>query len=470
MDFQSSHKPFPVDLNNPAYPAGVHPTEAGVDPATPDFICYLCYGNTGSIEASLKVCVEHGVDIDYFWSTLYLDSRRVHELTAAASTAFRGFHNSGSTEWGALQHTSRRDHTPTKSVVGLSQVSRDASGPTTLTLSLESAHLESRKIVAETCESSSHENQEKLSPKLVVQRTSFRFSNGVAPGQQITAAELADVFRDDHRRFTHQPPPAVIPPARRPQPPTLVPIERTLVNLQDPLPCTKPVAMEIRVLACPKKVNNFSSKGSASTDNLVRPPSTERRRSDSLLPVVATFKQNYFRPNGLRQSQRSSSNNLHGPPVRTGTPTLRSPPLIPPSNPSFSRTEDRVVMGLSWQGTNNSSRGPRNFGSSNGRNSAIPSPELNTGRGSTQEMGCLSISNAMSSSSSNPSQHTQKQYTSRPLQSRNRETVDMRYADPTGGGPMAFTHRITEIVALEADTIKWEKMKKAKRKLRVNET
>ena len=47
--------------------------------------------------------------------------------------------------------------------------------------------------------------------------------------------------------------------------------------------------------------------------------------------------------------------------------------------------------------------------------------------------------------------------------------ADMRYVDPSANAPMVFVQRITEIVALEADTIKWEKMKKARRKFKISE-
>ena len=45
-------------------------------------------------------------------------------------------------------------------------------------------------------------------------------------------------------------------------------------------------------------------------------------------------------------------------------------------------------------------------------------------------------------------------------------TEDPRYPDPYPGGPSAFQQRLNEIAGSEHETVRWERNKKLKRRLR----
>lgn len=42
--------------------------------------------------------------------------------------------------------------------------------------------------------------------------------------------------------------------------------------------------------------------------------------------------------------------------------------------------------------------------------------------------------------------------------------VEPRYSDPLAGAPSLFQQRLMELAALEAETVRWEKAKKVKKK------
>lgn len=187
----------------------------------------------------------------------------------------------------------------------------------------------------------------------------------------------------------------------------------------------KPVSAE--------KVNSFKE----SDDNL---------RSQQNFPFTKYIQ---YRPNGIR------SNSFRGEPVHN----MRTNSLT-----SGKDTEDLIAMGTIWS-PNTQTPVKQMYSSTSGASSTTNSVTIRN---------VLTTSTQSSSSSTGIPQGSRGRYNIagiKPIMVQtpkniNIKEVDPRYTDPILGAPASFQQRLMELSALEAETIRYERNKKVKKKVK----
>lgn len=182
------------------------------------------------------------------------------------------------------------------------------------------------------------------------------------------------------------------------------------------------------------------SKGGSRKSLSIEKVSFNKESDDNLKPILPSPGKNgnQYRPNGLRNS------------------LLKGDPLYGSRGNNYStgrESEDLVAMGTIWS----------------------PNAQLQKNPGSISANGIQNITGksvSMVSSSSSTTTFSRKNVKpiivqTNPVNSRsNVKEVEPRYTDPVIGAPPSFQQRLMELSALESETIRYEKSKKVKKKVR----
>ncbi|XP_021341061.1 uncharacterized protein LOC110442007 isoform X2 [Mizuhopecten yessoensis] len=188
------------------------------------------------------------------------------------------------------------------------------------------------------------------------------------------------------------------------------------------------------------------SKGGSRKSLSIEKVSFGKESEDNLRPILPSTKQtNHYRPNGLRSS------------LLKGEPLFSSR-----SHTSGKDADDLIAMGTIWSpGAQPQSQPPQ-------KNLSGPSQTTN-GPGKTITVG------TGSNSSTTLSQTRKYGSNVKPIMVQNApasgmknnvKDVDPKYTDPLVGAPASFQQRLMELSALEAETVRYERSKKVKKKVK----
>lgn len=186
------------------------------------------------------------------------------------------------------------------------------------------------------------------------------------------------------------------------------------------------------------------SKGGSRKSLSIEKVSFGKESEDNLRPILPSSKQtNQYRPNGLRSS------------LLKGEPLFSSR-----SHTSGKDADELIAMGTIWSpGAQQSQQPPQKNHS--GPSQSAPGKTVSTGTGSnssttlsqTRKYGSnvkpIMVQNAPASSMKN-----------------NIKDVEPKYTDPLVGAPASFQQRLMELSALEAETVRYERSKKVKKKVK----
>ncbi|XP_021341067.1 uncharacterized protein LOC110442007 isoform X6 [Mizuhopecten yessoensis] len=190
------------------------------------------------------------------------------------------------------------------------------------------------------------------------------------------------------------------------------------------------------------------SKGGSRKSLSIEKVSFGKESEDNLRPILPSTKQtNHYRPNGLRSS------------LLKGEPLFSSR-----SHTSGKDADDLIAMGTIWSpGAQPQSQPPQ-------KNLSGPSQTTN-GPGKTITVG------TGSNSSTTLSQTRKYGSNVKPIMVQNAPAsgmknnvkdgkLDPKYTDPLVGAPASFQQRLMELSALEAETVRYERSKKVKKKVK----
>ncbi|XP_033738455.1 uncharacterized protein LOC117326009 isoform X1 [Pecten maximus] len=190
------------------------------------------------------------------------------------------------------------------------------------------------------------------------------------------------------------------------------------------------------------------SKGGSRKSLSIEKVSFGKESEDNLRPILPSTKQtNQYRPNGLRSS------------LLKGEPLFSSR-----SHTSGKDADELIAMGTIWSpGAQQSQQPPQ-------KNLSGPSQSAN-GPGKTVTVG------TGSNSSTTLSQTRKYGSNVKPIMVQNAPASGMKnnikdgklepkYTDPLVGAPASFQQRLMELSALEAETVRYERSKKVKKKVK----
>ncbi|XP_069127072.1 uncharacterized protein [Argopecten irradians] len=188
------------------------------------------------------------------------------------------------------------------------------------------------------------------------------------------------------------------------------------------------------------------SKGGSRKSLSIEKVSFGKESEDNLRPILPSSKQtNQYRPNGLRSS------------LLKGEPLFSSR-----SHTSGKDADELIAMGTIWSpGAQQSQQPPQKNHS--GPSQSAPGKTVSTGTGSnssttlsqTRKYGSnvkpIMVQNAPASSMKNNIKDGK---------------LEPKYTDPLVGAPASFQQRLMELSALEAETVRYERSKKVKKKVK----
>ena len=183
----------------------------------------------------------------------------------------------------------------------------------------------------------------------------------------------------------------------------------------------------------------ISKGGSRKSLSIEKVSFTSKESEDNLRPILPSTGKNgnQYRPNGLR-------NNL-----------LKGDPLYGSRGNNYSsgrESDDLIAMGTIWS----------------------PNTQIQKNSGSNSANGIQNVTGKSVSMVSTSNSTTTARKNVKPIMVSNAPShsrssfkeVDPRYTDPVVGAPPSFQQRLMELSALESETIRYEKSKKVKKKVR----